>query len=163
MKNAAPINVAETSTADTGNEQTDDSNSNHRIFTSHMFRNRNGSNVVFRQEPPTPPPTLETVRRPARVARMLALAHHLERAVDSGEYLDRAELSRRYGITRARVTQILNLTLLAPDIQDQILHLEAVDGLEPSSERALREVSSAIDWEEQRLRWNGFHLSLMSN
>jgi hypothetical protein len=132
---------------------------NGRIFTSHMFRNRSGSNVVFRQEPLTPPPTFETVRRPARVARMLALAHHLERAISDGEYADRAELSRKFNITRARMTQLLNLTLLAPDIQEQILHLEAVDGLEPSSERSLREMASAVDWATQRKRWEKLFIS----
>ena len=124
-----------------------------RIFTSYLFRNRNNSNVVFCQEPPSPPPTFEPVRRPARVARLLALAHHLQRAIDNGEIQDRAALARKYGITRARVTQLLNLTLLAPDIQEQVLALEAVDGLEPTSERALRELSLLVEWVEQRRRW----------
>lgn len=124
-----------------------------RIFTTHFFRARKGADVVFSQEPPPPEP--ETVRRPARVARMLALAHRLQRAIDSGEIQDRATLARQYGLTRARVTQLLNLTLLAPDIQEQVLALEAVDGLEPTSERALREVSWAMEWGEQRRRWGG--------
>jgi hypothetical protein len=66
---------------------------------------------------------------------------------------DRAEVARRFGLSRARVTQLLNLTLLAPDIQERVLALEAVDGLEPTSERALREVSCAVEWEEQRRWW----------
>ena len=124
-----------------------------RIFTSYIFRNRSNSNVFFRKEPPSPPPAFEPVRRPARVARMLALAHHLQRAIDNGEFQDRAALARRYELTRARVTQLLNLTLLAPDIQEQVLSLEAVDGLEPTSERALRKVLWSMEWEEQRQRW----------
>ena len=122
-----------------------------RIFTSYLFRSRQGSDVVFSQEPPPPEP--ETVRRPARVARMLALAHRLQQGIDRGEFEDRAQLSRQFGITRARVTQLLNLTLLAPDIQEQVLDLEAIDGLEPTSERALRKVSWVMDWKEQRSRW----------
>lgn len=121
-----------------------------RVFTSYLFRARKGS-VVFSQEPPPSKP--EPVRRPARVARMLALAHRLQQAIDSGEIQDRASLARQYGLTRARVTQLLNLTLLAPDIQEQVLALKAVDGLEPTSERALREVSREMEWGEQRLRW----------
>ena len=122
-----------------------------RIFTSYLFRGRKGSGVAFSQEPPPPPP--ETVRRPARVALMLALAHRFQRAIDSGEYLDRAELARQFDLTRARVTQLLNLTLLAPDLQEQVLALEAIDGLEPTSERALREVVGMVNWGEQRERW----------
>lgn len=107
--------------------------------------------MVFSQEPPPPPP--ETVHRPARVARMLALAHCLQREIDSGEIEDRAALARKYGLTRARITQLLNLTLLAPDIQEQILDLERVDGVEPTSERALRQITAEMDWREQRRRW----------
>lgn len=85
---------------------------------------------------------------------MLALAHRLQRAIDRGEFEDRAALARRYELTRARITQLLNLTLLAPDIQESVLGLESIDGLEPTSERALREISWALDWEEQRRRWS---------
>ena len=128
-----------------------------RIFTSYLFRGRKGSDVVFSQEPPPPPP--ETVRRPARVARMLALAHRLQSAIKNGEYQDRADLARQFDLTRARITQLLNLTLLAPDLQEQVLDLEAIDGLEPTSERALREVVGMVDWGEQRQRWNGIFRS----
>ena len=109
-----------------------------RIFTGQLFRVRDGKGWTFVDEPPAPP---EPVRRPARVARMLALAHRLQAAIDRGEYRDRAELARQVGFTRARITQILNLLLLAPDIQEFVLGLEAVDGKEPMSERALREVA----------------------
>jgi hypothetical protein len=121
-----------------------------RIFTSYLFRGRKGSGVAFSQEPPPPPP--ETVRRPARVARMLALAHRLQSAIKNGEYQDRAELARQFDLTRARITQLLNLTLLAPDLQEQVLDLEAIDGLEPTSERALRGVTGLVNWGEQRKR-----------
>ena len=58
----------------------------------------------------------EPVRRPARVAIMLALAHKIQQAIDGGVVRDRAEVARRLGLTRARVTQLLDLALLAPDI-----------------------------------------------
>jgi hypothetical protein len=151
MSDATPAAARDTD-ADVGPQGEDDTKKGTRIFTTHFFRARKGADVVFSQQPPPPP---KTVRRPARVARMLALAHRLQQAIDSGEIEDRATLARRFGITRARVTQLLNLTLLAPDIQEQVLALEAVDGLEPTSERALREVSWAMEWEEQRRRWAG--------
>jgi len=86
----------------------------------------------------TPQVAWEPVRRPARLAIMLALAHKIQHAIDRGVVIDRAEVARRLGLTRARVTQLLDLTLLAPDIQEAVLALEAVDGAEPVSERALR-------------------------
>jgi hypothetical protein len=86
---------------------------------------------------------------------MLALAHRLQAAVDRGDYRDRAELARQLGFTRARVTQLLDLCLLAPDIQEAVLGLEAVDGAEPMSERSLRVVVRAGSWVEQRAAWEG--------
>jgi predicted XRE-type DNA-binding protein len=90
------------------------------------------------------------VRRPARLAIMLALAHKIQQAIDRGAVSDRAEVARRLGLTRARVTQLLDLTLLAPDIQEQILFAESVDGLEPMGERAVRAAVRVEDWAKQR-------------
>jgi hypothetical protein len=122
-----------------------------RIFTGHVFRVRGGRGWRFSEKAPALPPVPS--RRPARVARMLALAHRLQAAVDRGDYRDRAELARQLGFTRARVTQILDLLLLAPDIQERVLDLEAVDGIEPLTERALREVVRHEGWDEQRRVW----------
>lgn len=63
---------------------------------------------------------------------------------------DRAAVARKLGLTRARVTQLLDLLLLAPDLQQAVLVLEAVDGAEPMSERTLRAVAHAGSWMEQR-------------
>jgi hypothetical protein len=48
------------------------------------------------------------------------------------------------------VTQLLDLTLLAPDIQEWIFFAESVDGLEPMGERALRAAVRVEDWAKQR-------------
>lgn len=66
---------------------------------------------------------------------------------------DRAAVARKLGLTRARVTQLLDLLLLAPDLQAAVLAMEAVDGAEPMSERALRAVAHAGAWTEQRTAW----------
>ena len=83
---------------------------------------------------------------------MLALAHKIQQAIDRGAVRDRAEVARRLGLTRARVTQLLDLTLLAPDIQEQILDLQAIDGVEQTHERALRYLVRQAGWAEQRTR-----------
>lgn len=75
---------------------------------------------------------------------------HLQSAIDRGIVADRAAVARKLGLTRARVTQLLDLLLLAPDLQRAVLVLEAVDGTEPMSERALRAVAHAGSWMEQR-------------
>jgi hypothetical protein len=49
-------------------------------------------------------------------------------------------------VTRARVTQIMNLLLLAPDIQELILF-----GAQSNrGERSLRAVSAEVSWSDQR-------------
>ncbi|MCG8416907.1 MAG: hypothetical protein MJE77_03045, partial [Proteobacteria bacterium] len=57
------------------------------------------------------------------------------------------------GLTRARITQLLDLTLLAPDLQEHILLLEAIDGAEPISERSLRRLTCRVIWTDQRVCW----------
>lgn len=118
-----------------------------RVITGTFIRRRS-SPVEFTETPPPPRP--EPVRRPAKVARMLALAHHIQNAIDRGMVADRAAVARKLGFTRARITQLLDLLLLAPDIQARVLELEAVDGVEPMSERALRRIVRMGRWEAQR-------------
>lgn len=129
-------------------QQADDSTNGTRIFTGQLFRVRDGHGWAFTNDPPAAPAA--PVRRPARVAQALALAHRLQTAIDRGDYRDRAELARQLGFTRARVTQLLDLLLLAPDIQERVLDLEAVDGVEPMAERALRSIVGHGSWAEQR-------------
>jgi ParB-like chromosome segregation protein Spo0J len=119
-----------------------------RVVTGQFHRVQRGHGKRFVQEPPPGP-----VHRPARVAVMLALAHKIQDAIDRGTVRDRAEVARRLGFTRARITHLLDLILLAPDLQERVLEFEAIDGVQPTSERALRVVAHAGSWEEQRGRW----------
>jgi hypothetical protein len=116
-----------------------------------LFRSRRGKGVGVSDRPPA---AAAPQRRPARVAHMLALAQQIETMIERGELKDRAHAAANLGFTRARVTQLLALTLLAPDIQEEILFLEVDDGVEQITERALRAVVTVDNWEEQRLRWS---------
>jgi len=84
---------------------------------------------------------------------MLALAHRLQNAIALGEYRDRAEVARSLGLTRARITQLMDLLLLAPDIQEEVLGLQRIDGVEPLSERAPCPIAKTRSWAEQRSTW----------
>jgi hypothetical protein len=86
-----------------------------------------------------------------RVARLLALAHRMEALVRDGHVRDYAELARVGGVSRARVSQIMGLLNLAPDIQEAILCLQpAVDGRDPLPERHVRQIAAEADWDAQR-------------
>ncbi len=73
-------------------------------------------------EPPPQEPATDSVHP---LARRMALAIEAKRLIESGVVADAAEMARVAGLTRARMTQILNLTLLAPDIQTHLLHYSA--------------------------------------
>jgi hypothetical protein len=82
-----------------------------------------------------------------RIARLMALAIRFESLVRDERVRDYAELARLGRVTRARMTQIMKLLDLAPDIQERVLFLPPIRGL---NERNLRPVASRIDWNEQR-------------
>jgi hypothetical protein len=84
----------------------------------------------------------------------MALALRLERLLKDGEVGDYADLARLGHVTRARVTQIMNLLNLAPDIQDELLFLpRTLKGRDPIRERDVRPICAASDWAVQRRMW----------
>ena len=80
-------------------------------------------------------------------------AHRIAADIEAGRYKDYADVARRHGLTRARLTQLMNLLLLAPDIQEEVLALEFPVGREPVTERTLRRVLASLCWEDQRAAW----------
>jgi hypothetical protein len=84
----------------------------------------------------------------------MALAIKFQDMVDRGEVRDYADLARLGYVSRARVTQVMNLLNLAPDIQEEILFLSiACGGSNTLNEPMLRRVSSLPVWPNQRSRF----------
>ena len=121
-------------------------------FDVHFGRGRSGRREVRAGEAPS---VAELPKgNVPRVAKLMALAIRCEALVHSGEVADYAELARLGHITRARMTQITNLLNLAPDIQEEILFLPLTTrGRDPISERKLRPICAAPNWNEQRRLW----------
>lgn len=89
-----------------------------------------------------------------RVARLMALAIRFEELVRRGEVDSHADLARLGQVTRARISQIMDLLCLAPDIQEEILFLPLIERERDAiSEHELRLVCAVADWREQRRRW----------
>ena len=100
-------------------------------------------------EPPAPDPG-----NVPRVSRLMALAIRFDRLLRDGAVKDYADLARLGGVTRARLTQIMNLRLLAPDIQEAILFLpRTTKGKDQICERHLRSIAATPDWRKQRKLW----------
>ena len=84
----------------------------------------------------------------------MALAIRFDHHVRTGAVADQADLARLGHVTRARVTQIINLLQLAPDIQEEILFLLATAAERDSvAERSIRSLTAVPDWRKQRRAW----------
>jgi site-specific DNA recombinase len=93
----------------------------------------------------------ESEGRVPRVSRLMALAIKLEQLVREGRISNYRSLAEAGHVSRARMSQILRLTELAPEIQEQLLFLpKVVSGPDPITEKALRQIARATDWDWQR-------------
>ena len=92
-----------------------------------------------------------TPGRIPRISRLMALAMHFDGLIRNGHVSDYADLARLGHVTRARITQIMNLLNLAPDIQEKLLFLPRVfEGKDTITERQVRGTAGEVDWVEQR-------------
>lgn len=93
-------------------------------------------------------PTDEPVGRPLRLARLVALSHHLEEMVRSGRVQDYHELARRAAVAPTRISQIVILGQLAPKIQEYVLNL-SIEHAGRITEPKLREIARELRWDRQ--------------
>ena len=106
--------------------------------------------IPERQRRPKPPKPPKKPRTPGAVKALLK-AREWKRQLDAGEVASQAEIARREGLTRARVTQVLNLLGLAPEIQERMLRLTKSTARPSFSEHTLRHIVSQA-MPEQQLR-----------
>ncbi len=96
-------------------------------------------------------PALERI---PRISRYMALAIHFEDLIRQGVVTDYADLARLGHVTRARVTQIMNLRLLAPEIQEELLLGEKnCDDRTPIQLKSLQFIATVFSWRTQRQLW----------
>ena len=99
-----------------------------------------------------------TAGRVPRIARLMALALRFERLLRSGAVRDYAGLARLGRVSRARITQVMNLLHLAPDLQEEILFLAPVlKGRDPIHLENLQALIALLDWQSQRREWKEMH------
>ena len=83
------------------------------------------------------------------------MALQFQEMIDRGEINRHADLARLGCVSRERISQMMLLTWLAPDIQEAILRLPQVPGGRfPITEGALRKMARLPLWEDQRARWH---------
>ena len=90
-----------------------------------------------------------------RITEVLALALQFEDMIRRGVARDHANLARLGCISKERISQIMRLLWLAPDIQQEILTLPRTPrGRFRMGEVALRGIASRMLWTEQREAWS---------
>lgn len=95
-----------------------------------------------------------TSGRLPRVTQVLALAIQFQDMIERGDVRDYADLARLGCLSRERMSQIMELIWLAPDIQQEILRFPSTHTSRfPVSEAAVRRIAAEPSWEEQRSLW----------
>ena len=92
--------------------------------------------------------------RMPRVARLMALAIRFDQLIRDGVVAAQAELARLGRVSRARVTQIMNLLYLASQMQDSLLfRSSSTKGRDCVTERRLRAIADIASWQRQLRTW----------
>jgi hypothetical protein len=92
--------------------------------------------------------------RLSRVTQVVALAIHFDDLIRQGEAKDFADVARLAGLCRERISQLMRLTYLAPDIQVELLYLPpTATGRYPVSETSMRQIANLLSWADQREQW----------
>jgi len=117
-------------------------------LTRRVTADRVISAVPEPRDTPKPPQKPKT----PRVVELLQMAMEWQRQLDAGEMETQAAIARREGLTRARVTQIMAMLRLAPEIRKHILAMPEMVGRPGISERALRPITQIGDSGEQLAR-----------
>jgi hypothetical protein len=119
---------------------------------STFHKKRVGKQIVMVEGPQPVTPERPTGRLP-RITRYMALAIYYEDLIRNGHVHDYAEIATLGHVTRARLTQIMNLRLLAPDIQEQLLTLPSiVRGRDSLCLRKFQALALEPGWRKQRQR-----------
>jgi hypothetical protein len=119
----------------------------HRQF--HVASKRSGTKQIQSRAKPVTP-----AGRVPRISRLLALAHHCFRLVQSGAIINQSELAHFGQISTTRMTQIIWLDNLAPDIQVEILFLpRTAKGRDPIKQADIRPIAKTLDCSKQPQMW----------
>ena len=101
-----------------------------------------------------PQPKPESPGRIPRISKLMALAIRFRQLLDEGVVYDYTELADLVHVCQPRITQIMNLAYLAPDIQEELLFLPLVTkGRDPIHEPLFRPFSVELNWHKQRQMW----------
>jgi hypothetical protein len=113
-----------------------------------------GGALCSTAQPSVPPAPLPG--RLPRLARLMALALRLEKLLATGAVKDFRTLARLGHVSPARISQIVSLLHLAPDIQEALLFRTRPErGRDCLGLRHVLPLTKVLDWHQQRRLWRG--------
>ena len=122
----------------------------------HIARRHHGRKQLRNGSAPDVP-----VGRVPRIAQLMALAIRCDKLIRDGVIANQSELAEFGHITTARMTQIMTLLNLAPDIQEQLLFLPRRQrGRDMIIENDVRPIVQTFDWKKQRRLWSKLQRSV---
>ena len=133
--------------AEDSEQNTDAEDEAYRFIKRPLFRVTRQSIALAETLQPDKP---EPVRILAKVTRQLALAHHLQCAIDQGAIADRARRGAQAEAHARPRHAALRPARAGTRLQDAVVHVEPIHGAESVSERTLRAMAHAATWAEQR-------------
>ena len=84
-----------------------------------------------------------------RVVELLRKATEWQALLESGEFTSQGDIAIREGITRARVTQVMGMLRLGPEIQRQVLSIAEAVRRPAVTERVLRPIETISNFRDQ--------------
>lgn len=127
----------------------------------HFTRSERGRRRIA--DTPSPSQVVPPGRVP-RVSRVMALAIQFDDLLRRGMVTNTIELARLAKVTQPRITQVMNLLHLAPDIQEELLFLPLVTaGRDPINEKQLRRICREPSFAKQREMWEKMKGKLYGN
>jgi hypothetical protein len=118
----------------------------------HFHRKSHGGRKHLRAGPEPPALTQKPGRVP-RIARLMALALRFDQLLRTGQITSYAAVARLGQVTPARISQIMNLLGLAPDLEALLCWPRVTRGRDPLHLRQLQPIAATLDWQHQRQRW----------
>jgi hypothetical protein len=106
--------------------------------------------------PSLPPCNPAGAPKTSRVVELLRKAIEWQALLESGQITTQAALACQESITRARVTQILGMLRLAPEIQERILSLPDTIRRRAVTERMLRPIKAVANHRDQLREFKRF-------
>ena len=120
--------------------------------TVHFDRRKRGARKELKIGPD--PRSGQPRGRLPRITKLMALALRFQRLLSEGVVHDYSELARWGHVSKARISQIMNLCLLSPSIQEAILFLPRIEeGRDPITLRDLQSLTLTPDWQGQKRKW----------